>query len=39
MKQYPIPKATAVAVMLAFAGTSGLAVAAEEPRRYRGCYS
>jgi Fe(3+) dicitrate transport protein len=31
MKQYPIPKATAVAVMLAFAGTSGLAVAAEEP--------
>lgn len=31
MKQYPIPKATAVAVMLAFAGTSGLAVAVEEP--------
>jgi Fe(3+) dicitrate transport protein len=31
MKPYPIPKATAVAVMLAFAGTSGLAVAAEEP--------
>ncbi|PKO93006.1 MAG: TonB-dependent receptor [Betaproteobacteria bacterium HGW-Betaproteobacteria-1] len=30
MKKYPIPKATAVAVMLAFAGTSGFSVAAEE---------
>lgn len=30
MKQYPIPKATAVAVMLAFAGASGFAVAAED---------
>ncbi|PKO51556.1 MAG: TonB-dependent receptor, partial [Betaproteobacteria bacterium HGW-Betaproteobacteria-2] len=30
MKKYPIPKATAVAVMLAFAGTSGFVVAADE---------